>query len=108
MTEKSDNCNCINYRALVLSRDHISKRIKESREILKTMESQAETSDGIVLYKCRSCGQFWQKNVAWNWGGKQYLFQIPETTTCEWLNEQYMSPAEMLIYSALTSDYFKA
>gem|GEM_PF-6814400 len=61
MTEKSDKCNCINYGPLELSRDQISKRIKESGEILKTMESQAKTSDGIVLYKCKSCGRFWQK-----------------------------------------------
>jgi hypothetical protein len=108
MTEKTDKCNCVNYRPLELSRDQISKRIKESEEILKTMEPQAETSDRVVLYRCRSCGRFWQKNVAWNWGGKEYLFQIPETTPSDWLNEQFMSPAEMLIYSALTSDYFKA
>gem|GEM_PF-6558575 len=50
---------------------------------------------------------FGKKNVAWNWGGKEYLFQIPDITPGDWLNEQFMSPAEMLTFSALTGDYFK-
>lgn len=53
------------------------------------------------------CGQFWQKSIAWNWGGKHYLFKIPETTTDDWLKEQFMSPAEMLIYSSLMAEYLK-
>src|SRR5690349_10840719 len=107
MTDRTDRCNCKSYRPLELSRDQISRRIKAGKEILKTLESQAEVNNGAVLYQCRVCGQFWQKSIAWNWGGKNYLFKVPETSTSDWLNEQYMSPAEMLIHSALMADYFK-
>ncbi len=100
-------CNCEKYRQLELSRDQISKRIKDSREILKTLDLKAEVNNGTTLYQCTACGQLWQKSMAWNWGGQDYLFKIPETSTSEWLNEQFMSPAEMLIYSAQMTDYFK-
>ena len=106
MSDRTNSCNCKSYRPLELARDQISRRIKESKEILKTLESQAKANDGTVLYRCKFCGQFWQESIAWNWGGKNYLFKVPETSTSDWLDEQFISPAEMLIYSALMADYF--
>jgi hypothetical protein len=100
-------CNCKNYTTLELYRDQISKRIKESRGIIKTLDLKAEVDNGVtVLFQCPVCGQFWQKSMAWNWGGKDYLFQIPQTNITEWLTEQFMSPSDMLIYSAQMTDYF--
>ena len=67
----------------------------------------AESNNTNILYRCTKCGQYWQQSSAWNWGGKTYLFKIPETNIEDWQKEQFKSPADMLIYSALMNDYFK-
>jgi len=103
---KSNSCTCEKYTALELNRVQISKRIKDSKKIINHLEKKGESPEGHHLYQCKFCVQFWQLSGAWNWGGKDYLFKIPDTKISEWIYNPYMSPAEMIIYSASLKTYF--
>lgn len=105
--ENRDNCNCKTYQPLELTREHITERIKKNNNIHKTLDKLTDSEDGNVLYRCSICGQFWQKSNAWNWGGKDYFFQVPKIAIEDWRKEQFMSPADMLIYSVLMTEYFE-
>lgn len=106
-SNRSGTCSCDKYHPIELTRDEISKRVKESRGIKKWLELKAETSQGQQLFQCQNCNQFWQKNLAWNWGNKEYLIKVPAIEIADWQNEPYMQPDQMLIYSALMSEYFE-
>lgn len=99
-------CNCKKFLPLQLLRDQITLRIKETKNILITLDELGKAAGGNVLYKCNICGQFWQRSSAWNWSGKNYLFQVPATDVADWKAEQYVSPADILIYNASMEDYF--
>lgn len=100
------DCCCKNYGPLELTREQITNRIKENNKIASALEKISTSEKGDNLYKCKVCGQFWQKSLAWNWGGKSYLFKVPAISIEDWQTEPYMSPADMLIYTAGMSDYF--
>ncbi|MFT7604992.1 MAG: hypothetical protein ACI8VT_002585 [Saprospiraceae bacterium] len=104
---KSSNksCTCENYSALELSRDEISKRIKESKKIIKHLEIKSKAKKGNHLYQCEFCQQLWQLSNAWNWGGKNYLFKVPKTKIEDWNENPFMHPADMLIFSAAMQTY---
>ncbi len=107
MIRRQVKCNCETYQPIELTREQITKRIKNNKKILKTLDKLANSENGNILYQCSICGQLWQESGAWNWGGKTYFFQVPKIEIEDWKNEQFMSPADMLIYSALMSDYFE-
>ena len=104
---KKESCKCKEYSHLELSREIISNRIKETKEIKKNLEYLAKSETGNHLYKCKYCNQLWQLSSAWNWGGKDYVFKIPKIEIEEWKKEPFMSPAEMIIFSALMKSYFE-
>jgi hypothetical protein len=101
-------CECAKYIDLELSRAPISKRIKETKVIKKHLEQLAKHVDGeSVLLKCKTCGQFWQINRAWNWGNDEYAFKVPEIEIKKWMKERYSAPDEMMIYSAVMSRFME-
>jgi hypothetical protein len=105
---KDMNCECSKYEPLELYREAISKRIKQTKTLLKKLETIAGQGDGEhKLLKCSVCGQSWQSSRAWNWGNDEYLFQVPTIQIDEWLSEPYMQPDEMLIYSAVMQTYME-
>jgi hypothetical protein len=104
---KSDSCSCEKYLPLELSRDEIDKRIKESNKIKKHLDLKSKSSNGSLLFECRICKEYWQLNSAWNWDGKDYLFKVPCINLKEWMENPYMSPADMMIYSASIETYFE-
>ena len=69
-SKSSSTCSCNKYQPIELTRDEISKRVKESKGIKKGLELKSETLQGQQLYQCSNCHQFWQSNRAWNWGNK--------------------------------------
>ncbi|GLC30616.1 hypothetical protein [Clostridium omnivorum] len=99
-------CNCSNYKELELNRESISDRIKCTKQIIRKLKLISKSSNEYRLYRCEVCGQLWQGSFAWNWGNKEYLFKVPDISIDSWIFEPYMSPDEMLIYSAIMEDYF--
>lgn len=101
-------CDCDKYKHLELHRKSITKRIKKTqnlKEYLEIIESKREANNS--LYRCPTCGKLWQSSIAWNWQGKEYLFEIPEVGVNEWMNEQFVQPDELIIYSYHFQRYSK-
>ena len=40
-------------------------------------------------------------------GSKNYLFKVPDIETNDWIDNPYISPADMTIYSASMAEYFR-
>lgn len=104
---QSTSCSCAKYHPLELSRDQIDKRIKETENVLRYLNLQGESPKGHSLFQCKSCKQLWQQSNAWNWGGKNYLFKVPDIEIKDWTDNPYISPADMIIYSASMEEYFR-
>lgn len=102
----SEKCKCSSFKHLQLLRSEISTRIKESRTLIKALKLMDKAENGECLYMCELCEQLWQLSRAWNWDGKVFLFKVPFTTLAEWKVEQFISPADMLIYSSLMGKYY--
>ena len=107
LSKSNSTCECENYNHLQFTRDEISQRIKENKKILRTLNSLTQADNGHRLFKCKNCNQYWQQSCAWNWDGKSYLFKVPEIEIKEWEKEQYVSPADLLIFSGVMEDYFE-
>jgi len=101
-------CSCSTYEDLEFLRKVISKRIKESRTLKKSFVQIAEHSEKEhKLYRCGECNQNWQGSRAWNWGNDEYLFKVPPIDTDSWGAEVFVQPDELLIFTAVVSDFLK-
>ena len=101
-------CNCEHYPAPALSRREITRRIRQTRTIRPTLAVRRKQANGILtLLQCPSCASFWHESLAWNWGGKQYLYRVPPISEEEWLTEPYVQPHELLVYGASMADYLE-
>ena len=97
-------CNCKDYPDLEFKRSDISKRIKVTPTLKKSLSLVAKLPDNTDLHKlyiCESCGQQWQLSRAWNWVNEPYLFRVPSVSAEEWLTLPYVQPDEMLIFIAV-------
>lgn len=101
------SCICAKYQLLELSREQIAERIKKTRSIQRRLDLKCKSTKGHHLFQCRFCMQLWQLSSAWNWGGQDYLFKVPDIEIPEWIESPYMSPADMMIYSASMKIYFE-
>ena len=100
-------CSCSSFRDLEFVRKDISKRIKESRSLRKSLELVSSHTDAEhKLYRCQSCGQMWQGSRAWNWGNDEYLFKVPIIEVADWLENVFVQPDELLIYVAVVGEYW--
>jgi hypothetical protein len=100
------SCKCSEYEHLEFRRAAISKRIRQSKKLKKTLQMIVEHGAGEhKLLKCPECDQYWQSSRAWNWGNDEYLFKVPDITSDEWLQEPYIQPDELLIYDAVMRNY---
>ena len=103
---KSNACDCASYPHLTLDRAAISKRIKQSKALMKRLHVLAEDAPlGIALFRCPECGELWQSGREWNFANAEYLFRVPSITVEEWQYEHYRQPATMMIYTAMMADY---
>jgi hypothetical protein len=59
----------------------------------------------LHLFRCPECGQFWQSGHEWNFGDREYLFQVPTVDVEDWRREAFQQPAAMMIYSAVMRDF---
>ena len=97
-------CTCSEYNHIEFKRTAVSKRIKESRLLKKSLLLAAKHPDAEhKLYACKDCGQLWQGSRAWNWGNDEYLFRVPKIEVSSWLEEIYVQPDELLIFTAVMS-----
>lgn len=97
------SCDCSKYEPVKLDRKSISRRIDQSKSLRKRLSVLAEyrNEDGWHdLYRCAECGQLWQESLAWNIGGRKYLFQVPPVGVAEWLAEPYVQPYDLMMYGA--------
>lgn len=95
------NCDCSQFQPIELDRQSITRRIKQSPAVRKRLMQVAEHPGlRLYLFQCPECGQFWQSGHEWNFADKEYLFHVPSIETADWLNEPYLQPASMMIYSA--------
>src|SRR5687768_571342 len=97
------SCDCSKYGPVKLDRKSISKRINESKSLRKklTLIAEYRTEAGWHdLYRCAECGQLWQESLAWNIGGRVYLFQVPHLDVAAWLMEPYVQPYDLMMYGA--------
>lgn len=97
-------CTCTEYQHIEFKRSAVDKRIKESRSLRKVLALVAEYPDEEhKLYSCRECGQLWQGSRAWNWGNDEYLFRVPQIEVSQWLQQVFVQPDELLIFTAVIS-----
>lgn len=99
------SCNCADYKDIELDRKSISVRIKESKVLKKQLNLIAKHKVEYKLYQCPICGQMWQGSHAWNWGNDEYVFKVPLIAISDWQDNTYISPDEMLIFSAVMQNY---
>jgi predicted RNA-binding Zn-ribbon protein involved in translation (DUF1610 family) len=99
-------CECAKYTPIDLMRRAITQRIKETPALKKRLVLLAKNEKlRIHLYRCPTCGQYWQTGHEWNFADKEYLFHVPHVELDVWSIEPYAQPAAMLIYSAVLQDY---
>src|SRR5688572_6081814 len=93
-------CTCDAYAPIELSNEAVAQRIRESKKIGRGLEEAAQHPNGMdALYRCPSCGRLWQRSLAWSFGNKPYLFQVPDISVEEWLREPYVRPDLMNGYA---------
>ena len=98
-------CTCTEYQHIEFKRAAVSKRIRESRSLKKTFALIAKHPDEEhKLYSCQECGQLWQGSRAWNWGNDEYLFRVPKIEALQWLEQVFVQPDELLIFTAVVSE----
>jgi hypothetical protein len=97
-------CTCKRYVDIELSRADVDQRIGDSRTLRKHLRFLVESPDKLKrLYECEGCKQLWQESEAWgwdNWDEPIHLFKVPTVSIDEWLQEQYIQPHELLVFSA--------
>lgn len=99
-------CDCKKYQDLELYREAINKRIKQTSKIKKNLEKIAsQQNDYLELWRCSVCSQLWQEGTAWNWGAKKYIYKVPEISVKNWVEEPFVKPDELLIYSAVLEQF---
>jgi hypothetical protein len=99
------SCNCASYEDLELRRDAISRRIKETKRLLKVLAPLATDATGEHrLLRCSECAQHWQVSRAWSWGNDPYVFRVPTIAIEDWIQQQFVEPDELLIYAAAVHD----
>ena len=99
-------CTCPQFSPLELDRRSISKRIKVTAAILKPLELLVESDVfKLKLLRCPQCAQYWQTGWEWNLGGTEYAFQVPAIEMKFWLQEPYLQPAALMIYTAMMESY---
>lgn len=99
-------CNCEKYNHLELSREAIDNRIKQTKKIKKSLEKIASQQNGYFeLWKCSECNQLWQSSKAWNWSAKEYIYKVPKISVENWIEEPFIQPDELLIYSAVLEQF---
>ena len=100
-------CDCAKYQPISLDRKSINRRIKESPAIRKKLSPVADNDTlRICLFRCPECGQLWQSGHEWNFGDREYVFQVPPIDVSEWQREPYAQPAAMMIHSASMHMFF--
>jgi hypothetical protein len=100
-------CDCTDFIPIELDRASISRRIKQSPAIRKQLTQIAEhTGLRLYLFCCPECGKFWQSGHEWNFGDREYLFQVPPIDMADWLTLPYQQPAAMMIYSSVMRNFF--
>src|SRR5262245_27473959 len=98
------HCKCSSYQPLELSSKAVTKRMRETRKILRGLRSVAEFSDDEhELYLCEICRQMWQVSRAWGWRNHRYAFQVPSIEAEDWLEEPYVQPDELLVFKSMMS-----
>lgn len=94
------------YPHLTFDRAAVSKRIKETKPLLKTLTLVAEHPDNEhKLYRDPTSGEMWQLANAWNWGSQPYCFLVPSIDPEEWKEEPFVDPDEMLLFTARMSQF---
>ncbi len=101
-------CSCGEYSDIELIRKAINERIKKSKDLKKQLKLVSKSDTENILFVCEICNQFWQSSRAWNWGNDEYLFKVPIIELQDWIQNQFMAPDEMLIYSAGMSVYMES
>jgi hypothetical protein len=98
-------CTCTEFQHIEFKREAVNKRIKESRSLKKAFTLIAKHPDEEhKLYSCQECGQLWQGSRAWNWGNDEYLFRVPRIEVPQWLEQVFVQPDELLIFTAVMSE----
>jgi hypothetical protein len=93
------SCRCDTTRPLELTREAISQRAKQTRELKRVLAVLTDHPDREhQLRRCETCGQLWQRANAWNWGAKEYFFIVPPVETQAWLDLPFVDPDELLIW----------
>ncbi len=101
-------CTCAEYADIEFQRKAVRARIKVTPALRRTLSLVAKHKDGEhKLYSCPACGQFWQSSRAWNWGAEEYLFRVPTVDTASWLAEVFVQPDELLIFTAVMSQFLR-
>lgn len=102
------SCGCDEYGHLEFDRKTISKRIRQTPDIIGEFKLvTAVTSGAHTLYRCPKCGQLWQQSFAWSWGSRPYAFRVPRIGWREWLKRQYVHPSDILEFMWVMSEFLQ-
>lgn len=87
------------YPDIEFTREAVSKRIKETKEIISKLSLLEKHPDNEHrLYVNEQTGAYWQYASAWNWGAKPYCFIVPKIEIADWRQERYVDPDELMLY----------
>lgn len=100
-------CNCNNYSD-ILDYDFLKKRFRETKNILSTLGLIAEHPEKEhLLYKCRNCGQSWQRSLSWMDGNRQYVFKVPEIDVEKWKEKPFVQPDDLFVRTGVVRHYLE-
>jgi hypothetical protein len=98
-------CSCSQY-ADISDRPSLNNRGHETKKIINSLILIATHSEKEhELYKCPTCGQFWQRSLDWIRGNKPYIFKVPNTLESEWTIKPYVQPDNLFNRIAVIEQY---
>lgn len=99
-------CNCVKYLDIT-DRTSLNKRSRDTKAIVDALELIGDIDDSEHrLYKCPSCGQFWQRSLDWMGGNKAYVFKVPVVEVGLWNAKQFVQPDELFNRVGHIQQYF--
>ena len=98
-------CSCSQY-ADISDRPSLNSRGQETKRIINSLTQIATHSEKEhELYKCLTCGQFWQRSLDWIRGNKPYIFKVPDTLETEWTIKPFVQPDDLFNRIAVIQQY---
>ncbi len=96
-------CDCRKYGDLPLDLGVINDRVKLYHAMRPALRQIGQKmvlrwAEHYRLYKCDSCGQYWQATLAPRDSDTWYLFKVPQVTSQAWRQSVFVPPDQVAIF----------